>query len=189
MEKTLKKIIRILEEIKDIKAYALIGGLALGGWVSPRATKDIDILVDLSNINYSVIEKGIFKRLRGAGFKGSVETGGPEDDIKFCIKSVSSEGIPVDIIFVDKKWEEDIVEGGMVVEVLKGVSLPVVRPEGLIVLKLRAGSFQDVADASRLLTESEYDLQKLQTLAKKARVDKRLERMIKRLGLLKEDHL
>jgi hypothetical protein len=183
MEKTLKKIINILEKTEGIKAYALIGGLALGGWISPRATKDIDILVDLSNTNYSVIEKGIFKRLRDAGFKGSLETGGHEDDIKFCIKSVSSEGIPVDIIFVDKKWEGEIVEGGMSVEVLKDIFLPVARPEGLIVLKLKAGSFQDVADASRLLIEAEYDLQELLSLAKRAKVDKRLERIMKKLEL------
>ncbi|MBI5044234.1 MAG: nucleotidyl transferase AbiEii/AbiGii toxin family protein [Nitrospirae bacterium] len=183
MEKTLKKIISILEKTEGIKAYALIGGLALGGWVSPRATKDIDLLVDLSNTSHSAIEKGLFKRLQDSGFKGSLETGGPEDDIKFCIKSVSSEGIPVDIIFVDKKWEGEIVEGGISVEVLKDISLPVARPEGLIVLKLKAGSFQDVADASRLLIEAEYDLQKLLSLAKRAKVDKRLERIMKKLEL------
>lgn len=183
MEKTLKKIIRILDKNKDINAYALIGGLALGGWISPRATKDIDILADLPNTRLSDIQKGIFKQILGAGFKGSIETGCPEDDIKLSIKSVSSEGIPVDIIFVDKEWEGEIVEEGIKVEVLKGVSLSVVRPEGLIVLKLKAGSFQDVADASRLLIEAEYDLQKLRSLAKRAGVNKRLERIINKLEL------
>ena len=66
---------------------------------------------------------------------------------------------------------------------LKGLSIPLVRPEGLVVLKLKAGSFQDVADASKLLVEAEYDLQRLRNLAKRARVDKRLERLMEKLGL------
>ena len=57
MEKTLKEIIRILEYAGDVKAYALIGGLAVGGWIAPRATKDIDILADLSVTTRSAIEK------------------------------------------------------------------------------------------------------------------------------------
>ena len=61
--------------------------------------------------------------------------------------------------------------------------IPLVRPEGLIVLKLRAGSFQDVTDASKLLVEAEYDLKRLRPLAKRARVDKRLERLMEKLGL------
>jgi len=48
MEKTVKEIIRILEQTGDVKAYALIGGLAVGGWITPRATRDIDILADLA---------------------------------------------------------------------------------------------------------------------------------------------
>lgn len=182
MEKTLKEIIRILEHAGDVKAYALIGGLAVGGWVAPRATRDIDILADLSVTTRSVIED-VLTKLITAGFKGSLEVGSPEDDIKYCIKVVSGENVPVDIIFTSRKWEAEIVEEGVVVEVLKSLSIPLVRPEGLVVLKLKAGSFQDIADVSKLLVESEYDLQKLRKLAKRARVDKRLERLMEKLGL------
>ena len=182
MEKTLKEIIKILGHTGDVKAYALIGGLAVGGWIAPRATKDIDILADLSVTNRSTIEE-VLKKLLTSGFKGSLEIGGPEDDIKFCIKAISKEGVPVDIIFAIRKWEAEIVKEGMMVEVLKGISIPLVRPEGLIALKLKAGSFQDIADASKLLVEAEYDLKRLRKLAKRARVDKRLERLMEKLGL------
>ena len=182
MEKTLKEIVRILEQTGGVKAYALIGGLAVGGWVTPRATMDIDILADLSVTTRSAIEE-VLKRLFAAGFKGSLEIGSPEDDIKFCIKVVSAEKIPVDIIFTRLKWEAEIVEDGSEIEILKGLTIPLVRPEGLIVLKLKAGSFQDVADASKLLVEAEYDVQRLRRLAKRARVDKRLERLMEKLGL------
>ncbi|MBI5560904.1 MAG: nucleotidyl transferase AbiEii/AbiGii toxin family protein [Deltaproteobacteria bacterium] len=182
MEKTLKEIIRVLEHTRGIKAYALIGGLAVGGWIAPRATKDIDILVDLSITNRSAIEE-ILKKLLNSGFKGGLEIGGPEDDIKFCIKAVSSGKIPVDIIFASRKWEAEIAEEGVAVRVLEGISIPLAKPEGLIALKLRAGGFQDVADAARLLMEADYDLQILRKLTKRARVDKRLERMLEKLGL------
>ena len=182
MEKTVKEIIRILEQTGDVKAYALIGGLAVGGWITPRATRDIDILADLSVTTRSAIEE-VLKRLLASGFKGSLEIGGPEDDIKFCIKVVSTEKVPVDIIFTSRKWEAEIVENGSVIEVFKGLTIPLVKPEGLIVLKLKAGSFQDIADASKLLIEAEYNLQKLRRLAKRARVDKRLYRLMEKLEL------
>jgi len=54
---------------------------------------------------------------------------------------------------------------------------------GLEILKLKAGSFQDVADGSKLLVEAGYDLKRLRPLAKRARVDKRLERLMEKLGL------
>src|SRR4030066_1283691 len=102
MEKNLKEIISILEKAEGIKAFALIGGLAVGGWITPRATKDIDILADLYKTDRSAIE-GILKNLIDFGFEGSIEIGGQEDDIKFCIKAVSMEGGPVDIIFAGRK--------------------------------------------------------------------------------------
>lgn len=182
MEKTLKKVIRILEGTPYLKAYALIGGLAVGGWITPRATKDIDMLVDLSRTDTDTVGV-VLRNFINAGFKCSLKTGGPEEDIKFCIKAVSKEGVPVDIIFASRKWEAEIAEECLHIEIMKGVSLPVVQPEGLIVLKLRAGSFQDVADVSRLLTDADYDIQKLLALAKRARVDKRLVRLMERLGL------
>jgi hypothetical protein len=77
MEKTLKEIIRILEHAGGVKAYALIGGLAVGGWITPRATKDIDILADLSVTNRSTIEE-VLKNLLTSGFKGSLKIGGME---------------------------------------------------------------------------------------------------------------
>lgn len=81
-----------------------------------------------------------------------------------------------------KTVAERIRESIMLSEQL--ISPPVVRPEGLIVLKLRAGSFQDIADASRLLVESDYDKKKMIALAKRARVDKRLRRLMEKLGLV-----
>jgi predicted nucleotidyltransferase len=183
MEKTFKKVISILKMSKDVEAYALIGGFAVGGWVTPRATKDIDIFVVCSAVSRYAIENGILKAIREAGFKTSLEMGSPGDDIKFCIKAVSKEGIPVDIIFATKKWEDEIIKDSLQVEILKGISIPIMRPEGLIVLKLKAGSFQDLADVSRLLLEAEYDSQKLLLLAKRARVDKRLIKLRERLGL------
>lgn len=183
MEKTIKELIRILKKNKDINAYALIGGLAVGGWITPRATKDIDLMVDLSGTGSSFIENGLLKDLTDAGFKGSLKIGAPEDDIKLCIQVISTEGVPVDIIIAGRKWEDEIIQDSISIQVLKGVSIPVAKPEGLIVLKLRAGSFQDITDASKLLAEAEYNRQKLLALAKRARVKKKLLRLMKSLGV------
>ena len=73
MEKTLKEIIRILGHTGDVKAYALIGGLAVGGWIAPRATKDIDILADLSVTNRSTI-KEVLKNLLTSGQAGRLDS-------------------------------------------------------------------------------------------------------------------
>lgn len=51
MRKSFKRIIKFLNNLtqeKIIKDYALIGGLAVSSWVIPRATKDINFLIELS---------------------------------------------------------------------------------------------------------------------------------------------
>jgi len=155
----------------------------VGGWITPRVTEDINLVVDLSDTNRSFIENGLFKDLTDAGFKGSLQLSAPEDDIKLCIKVISAEDTPVDIIIAGRKWEDEIIQDNLSIEVLKGVSIPVVKPEGLIVLKLRAGSFQNITDASKLLTDAEYNRQKLLALAKRASVEKKLLRLMKSLGV------
>ncbi|MBI4753113.1 nucleotidyl transferase AbiEii/AbiGii toxin family protein [Candidatus Desantisbacteria bacterium] len=184
MEKTIKKIIAILEKVEGIKGYALIGGLAIGGWVSPRTTRDVDLLMNFPQLEPRLIEDKLLNPLKEAGFVSTLQVGDLEDDIKFCIKSVSPDGIPVDIILVAKKWEEEIIVDSIPIEILEGVAIPVVKPEGLVILKLKAGSFQDIADVVKLLIETDYNHEKIITMAKKARVDRKLKILMEKLGLL-----
>jgi hypothetical protein len=56
----------------------------------------------------------------------------------------------------------------------------VAKPEGIIVLKLRAYSPQDILDIQQLLKIADIDMTKLQYLSKRARVNKRLEDIIQK---------
>ncbi len=152
MKKTLAAITAFFNKNEDvIENYALIGGLAIGGWVAPRATRDIDFFISLKKDEQSAREE-LVRRLGSNGFEGKLYRGDMEDSIRACIKTIFTErNIPLDLIIVTRKWELEIVNAARVVEIFLGVSIPIVPAEGLIVLKLKAAGMQDIADASKLL--------------------------------------
>ncbi|NOZ69906.1 MAG: nucleotidyl transferase AbiEii/AbiGii toxin family protein [Deferribacteres bacterium] len=55
LDKSLKKIARIMNRLSAsgvIKGYALIGGLSVSVWKTPRGTRDIDLLVSLDSTEH-----------------------------------------------------------------------------------------------------------------------------------------
>lgn len=185
MKKTLIAITDFLKKNSDlVDGFALIGGLAIGGWAIPRATKDIDLFVSLKKTDLGVIKK-LVKRLEKNGFEGELYKGDLRESLQYCIKTICKKtNIPVDIIILTKKWEAEIVVAAKKIKIFNDLTMPVAPIEGLIVLKLKAGSIQDIADISKLLIiEDKLDSKKLIKLAKRARVDKNLIRLADKLGI------
>lgn len=185
MKKTLASITAFFDKNEGlIENYALIGGLAIGGWVAPRATRDIDFFISLRKDEPPAREEMV-RRLRSSGFEGKLYQGDMGDNIRACIKTIFTErNIPLDLLIVTRKWELEIVKASRVVEIFSAVSIPIVPAEGLIVLKLRAAGMQDIADASKLLTGKEdLNTEMLLKLARRARVDKNLHRLAERLRI------
>jgi hypothetical protein len=113
--------------------HALIGGIAVGAYTEePRATRDIDFLVS------------------GNAFGGLPSSLGKLDTVRYRVS-----GVPVDLIFVDKKHaflEEAI---GLAKKVEK---VPVLPAEALVYLKLIAHRRRDQDDIRRMIASGHLDV-------------------------------
>lgn len=125
-----KKIIRLLlnEFIENNVRYALMGGFALGALGIPRATVDIDFLVnhnDLPKVD-NIMEKNgyecVYKSENVSQYVSPLKIFG-EVDFLHAFRKIS-------IRMIEKAIEKDIFEGELKIRVL--------RPEDIIGLKIQA---------------------------------------------------
>jgi len=152
----------LLEELKNLSAklnqagidYALCGGLALAIYARPRATLDIDMMVDsgsLSQIKQAAEELGFVFSASPMEFHG----GAVQMHRLTKIDKDSGEHLVLDLLIVtpetQKAWE-----GRLTVE-WEGGPLKVVSPQGLILLKSFRRSGQDKDDIEYLRSISSED--------------------------------
>jgi len=152
----------LLEELKNLSAklnqagidYALCGGLALAIYAKPRATLDIDMMVDsgsLSQIKHAAEELGFAFSAAPMEFHG----GAVQMHRLTKIDNDSGEHLVLDLLIVtpeiQKAWDSRFT-----VE-WEGAPLKVVSPQGLILLKSFRGSGQDKDDIEYLRSISSED--------------------------------
>jgi len=159
------EVLTALRTEGSLDGFALIGGLAVSTWSPPRATMDVDLLVlaDTENLDH------IVNALCEAGMGAELRRGGFDDPVPFLIRADL-----LDIIVATKKYEREAVVESIPVN-LAGREIPVVSPEYLIILKLKAGGSQDLADVRELLASSLVDKLHLTALAKRYRVNTLLQ--------------
>jgi hypothetical protein len=172
-DSALKSTLAQIELAKNnnlISNYALIGGLAVSYWSSPRATADIDIAISADNPQ----ELADF-------LEGNLMRGDDSDPLKYVIKFpvlVDDVEIGISLIEFPKSYNNLIFQDFQKENVL-GVSVNIISIKSLIILKLYAGSMRDLADVSSLLdsnlTINKEDL--LQT-AKQFRLSEKLVEVI-----------
>ncbi len=144
----------LLDELKA--DWALVGGLAVSVRAVPRFTRDIDLVVAvsddgdaervvyaLSNLGYTirtVIEQDATNRLATARLSPPGE---------------SQEGVLVDLLFASSGIESEIAAGADRVEVFTGVEIPVATQAHLLAMKVLSNDAlrrpQDSADIRALL--------------------------------------
>ena len=152
----------LLKELKNLSAkldqvgidYALCGGLALAVYARPRATLDIDIMVDsgsLSKTKQAVEELGFAFSAVPMEFHG----GAVQMHRLTKIDKDSGEHLILDLLIVtpetQKAWDSRLTvewEGG---------PLKVVSPQGLILLKSLRKSGQDKDDIEYLRSITDED--------------------------------
>jgi hypothetical protein len=184
LRSTLRKV---TAELEDFKArgeefdYAIIGGLAVGAWGFPRATRDIDLLISSGAPPESLLS---FFTRRGYGTELSRH---PGDPLPLMIK-LQSPGKPgrtveIDIIVSTRRWETEMVANAHTVR-LGQSRIRVARPEDIICLKLRAGGPLDLVDAGELLKVNgeTADREYLRKRARQLRVTERLEMLLGEAG-------
>jgi hypothetical protein len=141
----LKKLISQLE--RNEIDYALCGGLALAIYAKPRATLDIDIMIDpdfLEKAKMAVSELGF--ELSAAPMK--LHDGAIIIYRLVKIDEISGEHLVLDFLLVTSKTKE-AWENKITVE-WEGNPLKVVSPNGLILLKSFRKSGQDKDDIEYL---------------------------------------
>lgn len=170
------RVIDILESLCDaggISGYAIIGGLAVSAWATPRATEDIGILVLVAH------EKGVESftaALRAKGIECQLHRGDVDDPVPLLV-TADIAGIPLDCLIATRKWEAEAVQHAVGIEFM-GKTVRVLAPEYLIAMKLEAGGPQDLIDAARIVKQSVYDRKLLDALAKRLKVTTLLEKLI-----------
>ncbi len=188
LEKTLIEFVHIFEGLKKekkIECYALIGGLAVATRGRARTTEDIDFLLSADQVSF---EETLPEVLKARGYNVKVFKGKPDDPLKGLIRVYDKKEVTnlVDIIPVFWRWQDDMVKEAEYISLTKGVDIPVVKLEALVVLKLKAGGPRDLLDAEELLkvaSEGEgMDKDRLLNFARRAKVDVMLEKILAKLA-------
>lgn len=130
--------------------YALCGGMAMAIYGSPRATLDIDILIQEDALDF------VFELAKGLGYtiRGRDLDFGPIQIRRVSkVDPETNELLTLDMLLVTNEihdvWETRITAK------LKDGKLIVVSRDGLITLKRRAGRPQDLADVAKLMEDND----------------------------------
>jgi len=153
--------------------FALIGAYAASAWGVVRATRDIDILIEIKK---EEIER-ISSELRKKSFQAEIRFGDPEDPLVGVIKLnfKTKEGDEsIDLILGIKKLPKNIFQRTINLTIFEQI-IPVVSPEDLVLMKLLAGSPLDIQDAQGIIDvlKEKIDLDYLSIMSRKLRLNLR----------------
>jgi hypothetical protein len=145
-------VLDLYQELRTIAAaleaasvgYALVGGIAVSIYATPRATKDIDILVasrDLKKLTDALLPLGYRDLAAGMTFAGGRIL------IRRYTKLAGTDYLVIDVIIPGDAHLEKILDDRQLVGAERLWIAPL---EGLIELKRLRGSAQDLADIAAL---------------------------------------
>jgi len=178
----LTEVVRRLEGAKNdglLRGYGLIGGFATAAWGVPRATHDIDFALVTSSTDHQKIAAAI-----GAQFRA----GDPDDPLRGVFHltiNAKSQAIPIQLILLPARWTDAVLDGLQTLSILD-CSTSVVSWQTLVLLKLYAGSPQDLTDAEAVLATRQPNagqLQEMISVAHTVGVSKELREFLHRLGI------
>jgi len=133
-------------------SYALIGGLAVGVRSRPRATRDVDILIQVPQIRLP----GLLRELTDRGFTID-ESRVIEQYVRHHLAFFEYQGVRIDWLKPLVPCYQHVLESANTTETM-GCSIRVASGEGLILLKLIAARTQDYADIETLLAANRNQL-------------------------------
>lgn len=144
-----RDFIELLSILNDENVkYLVVGGYAVSLHAQPRATKDLDILIDLGDVNAAALFRALTRF--GAPLAGLESTDLIQPGSFFRM------GIPPTIVDIlpeiagvdfDTAWDRRIA---VTVDETAGVVASFIAADDLLAAKLAAGRSQDLADAEAL---------------------------------------
>ncbi len=173
------KAIEIVKRVLKGFDYVMIGAQAVNAWVidedKVRATRDIDFLLDAPEES----AMNICQKFRDAGYTAHLRMGKKSDEIPLYIRLSSDIYPQIDIVFALKQWEKRIVKRG---KMLRDFNVKISSIEDLIVLKITAGSDNDLLDIKNLMTDRRADIN-LRFIKKRVlEIDAKLSERLKSLN-------
>jgi Nucleotidyl transferase AbiEii toxin, Type IV TA system len=155
---TLRHVWQCLDSLPVPKA--LVGGLALGAWDHPRSTKDVDLLIALSNVR----AHAMLAHLGAAGFRSKGRTAlirvGEAEFFQLLYEPPDAFiQVQVDLLIAGSEFQSQALARSVPLHVPEfGFDVAVLRCDDLIIMKLLAGRLIDRADAVALLHANRDDL-------------------------------
>jgi hypothetical protein len=147
LNEALRRVVAALDKL-EIR-HALIGGLAVAAHGMIRATRDVDLIIDLSLQEALSLQQS----LRDRGFQATFYRGAVDDPIAGVLRlsvPVAGAEVSCDLLFASRAWQMRAVENAASID-LGSFSVRVAQSADLFLLKLFAGGPQDLVDAAQLL--------------------------------------
>jgi hypothetical protein len=139
----LAEVVAVLDNARI--AHALIGAAALAIHSVSRSTVDIDLLT----VDARTLDGHLWDELRIRSDSLRVLRGDVDDPLAGSVRLMKAAEI-VDVVVGRFTWQQEIIDSAERTS-LGDVVLPVVKPPGLILLKLLAGGAKDAWDIRALL--------------------------------------
>lgn len=143
----LAEVLHLLEQ--EGVPHALIGAAALAIRGISRATADIDLL----SVDTRLLRREVWADFEARGLLLRVIKGDFDDPLAGSVRLTAGSEI-VDVIVGRDAWQREIIDAAEPLS-LGDLSVPVVRPAGLVLLKLHAGGPKDAWDIRALLESSD----------------------------------
>ncbi len=171
MDEPLHRLILAVHELAEASGFrfAIIGGVARGVWASPRATLDVDVLMD------SVSVAPALNHASAAGLvaiQEEVDALARSGMTRLRLPDFASGAIRLDVIAADHPYYVRVIDRGRSV-MLAGVAVNVAAPEDILLLKILADRTQDRADVEAIIEAQlpELDLELLHREAERLELE------------------
>lgn len=142
---------RLLEALRrGATPFAFIGALGAIAWGRPRATTDLDLVVNCDEARFKVLRDALVAAgfQEGAGV-GPSDAGDPLPDIA-VFWAGAKPATRVDVFIAKLDFEKEVVASAITARMF-GVDVPIARPEAMLVYKLLASRAKDLIDVDAIL--------------------------------------
>jgi Nucleotidyl transferase AbiEii toxin, Type IV TA system len=133
------------------RRFALVGGLAVSVRAEVRFTRDVDLVVLVTNDSEA---EALIYELRSVGYSAVASVEHETQRRLSTIRLMSPSMVKVDLLFASSGIEREIVDGATPIDLGSAGTVPVASAEELLAMKILSMTdtrLQDRIDAQRLL--------------------------------------